>query len=214
MSKEWFYKFCRTLCYIFCRICFRIEFYGKDNIPPNGRPVILASNHASYFDPPCAGICIHDVVIFMARTTLYENKLFGLLIKALLTVPVKRGVFDKQAMKKIVLKLKEGAKVCLFPEGTRTLTGEVGQAKPGIGIIALQAEEVPIVSVYIDGSFKIRSRGAKMINLTKIRVYYDKPFLVKDVIKGKKLKSSEKARMIADEVTKRLKEMEVKYKTN
>jgi 1-acyl-sn-glycerol-3-phosphate acyltransferase len=81
---------------------------------------------------------------------------------------------DIGAMKAALGVLKEGGILCLFPEGTRTPDGRLQAVKGGIGFLIAKAA-VPVVPVYIAGSFRAFPRGARWMRPTKIMVYYGAP---------------------------------------
>ena len=85
--------------------------------------------------------------------------------------PLSRDRGDVGALKKAIQRLKEGACICLYPEGTRTTDGELQPAKGGIGFLIAKAG-VPVVPTYIDGNFRAYPRGAKWIRPARCRVYY------------------------------------------
>ena len=66
--------------------------------------------------------------------------------------------------------LKNGSLVCLFPEGTRSPNGEIQEPKGGIGFLIAKAK-VPVVPVYLDGTYKAYPKGAKWIKPSKIRYF-------------------------------------------
>jgi len=113
--------------------------------------LIFASNHASYLDPPSVGAAIEREIHFLAKRELFKNPLFAALISYYHAVPIRRGVMDWQGMAQIKEILKEGGAVILFPEGTRSKTGELGKARFGVGFLAQQTQAT-IIPVYIQGT--------------------------------------------------------------
>ena len=110
---RWF-RLARWLCKVFCHLFFRIDVYGKENVPDDGA-VMLISNHQSFLDPVFCGIPLKRPLYFLARDTLFNNRLFGWLISSVNTIPVRRGQADLSSMKKVISVLKEGNGFCLFP---------------------------------------------------------------------------------------------------
>jgi 1-acyl-sn-glycerol-3-phosphate acyltransferase len=204
MMQKICYAIVRRASYIFCKIMFRVEFIGRENLPQNG--VILAPNHTSYFDPVLVGAGLVRPVAYMARDTLFRNKLFGSIISLVYAFPIKRGRMDKVVLDKFIVLLKKGMALLVFPEGTRSLDGNLGRPKPGIGIIALSAE-VPVVPVYIDGGYKVWPKGAKIIKPVKVKVYYGKPMKFENIIKDDSIVFNDKARLIAGAIVEELDKM-------
>ena len=100
------------------RLLYRIEVKGLENLPRNG--VLLCPNHASDLDPVLIGIClpINYRLHFMAKEELFQNRLFGRILRALGAFPVNREGADIQAVKTAMKVIHEGENLLIFPEGT------------------------------------------------------------------------------------------------
>jgi 1-acyl-sn-glycerol-3-phosphate acyltransferase len=90
----------------------------------------------------------------MAKEELFRVPLLSQLIRALGAFPVRRGGGDRQAIKTAMQLLKEKRAVCIFPEGTRSKTGELGHFHLGAALIALKTRS-PIVPVAIVGPYRL-----------------------------------------------------------
>lgn len=161
-----------------CRIIFyppyRVRTFGKENIPANG-PVLMLSNHQSFLDPILCQIPLKRPLYCIARESLYtSNKLFGLLLLSVLTIPIKRGEADLSAMRKVMDKLKQGWGVCLYPEGERTYDGKISDIKPGFGLLSRRTG-AKIIPVVIDGAFECWPRQKKFPSIGKVVVDYGEP---------------------------------------
>lgn len=168
------YRLCQILCWLGMKLWNRFEIRGTENIPAEAG-CIIASNHASFLDPPAIGTSVRQrIVRFMARDTLYKKGFANWLMVKLATIPVARDKGDLGALKKSIAVLKEGWCVGIFPEGTRTSDGELQQAKGGVGFLIAKAG-VPVVPAYVHGTFNAYPRGAKWIRPSKIRVTYGPP---------------------------------------
>ncbi|MBN2088358.1 1-acyl-sn-glycerol-3-phosphate acyltransferase [candidate division KSB1 bacterium] len=150
-----FYRIAHFLVTFFFKIFFGFRVKGNDVIPEQGR-VILASNHISGWDPPALGIATKREVFFLAKKELFTIPVIGWLIKILNAVPIDRGVGDVRALKTFISILNREAAVILFPEGTRSKTGELGEAREGVGLIAMKTNS-DIIPVYISGTRKIKN---------------------------------------------------------
>jgi len=149
----------------------RIKVYGLQNIPQTGG-LIVASNHASYLDPPAVGACVSQKRMshFMARSTLFINPLMGAFLRRVGVIPLDRERGDLKAMRTAIQLLKNGAAVVLFPEGTRSLDGKLQPPKPGVGFLVAKGQS-PVVPVYVHGSYEAwskQSRGLKRKPITVI----------------------------------------------
>ncbi|MBI9021036.1 MAG: (d)CMP kinase, partial [Verrucomicrobia bacterium] len=146
----------------FFRVCLRlknqIKFYGLQNVPKTGG-VIIASNHASYIDPPAVGACTYRTRMthFMARDTLFKKGFMHWFLHKVGVIPLDRDKGDIKAMKTAIQLLRDGASVALFPEGTRSETGELQPPKPGIGFLVSKGM-APVVPVYVHGSYEAWSK--------------------------------------------------------
>ena len=151
-----FYKFVCAILKVFCAIAFDLKLEGGENIPEEGA-LILAPNHRSYYDPIMAGIICKRPIRFMAKSELFENKLFGALITKLGAFPLQRGRGDVAAIKAAFSILKEGNVLLMFPQGKRIKDGTRGKLKTGVAVIAHKMQ-VPVVPVCISGEFKFRHK--------------------------------------------------------
>lgn len=153
----------------------QIRAYGVQNVPKSGG-VIIASNHASYLDPPAVGACSRRMRMthFMARDTLFRNPLMGSFLRHVGVIPLdrERGG-DLKAMKTAIQLLKDGACVALFPEGTRSPDGNLQPAKPGVGFLVAKGE-APVVPVYVHGSYEAWSKHSDGFKRKPIHVIYGK----------------------------------------
>jgi 1-acyl-sn-glycerol-3-phosphate acyltransferase len=132
---------------------FRVRTDGIENVPTEGS-VILAVNHRSVLDPVFTAITCPRQIRFMAKSELFEKKLFGGLIKKLGAFPIQRGRGDVGAIKAAFSIFKENGAMLIFPEGGRVKNGQrKDKAKPGVAMMA-QRGNVPVIPVYIDGEYK------------------------------------------------------------
>jgi 1-acyl-sn-glycerol-3-phosphate acyltransferase len=163
-----FYRFSHTVVRAFFRLLFGFRAVESHRVPLEG-PLILASNHRSYLDPPLIGVSLEREVHFMAKAELFSFAPFGRLITALNAHPVRRGRKDAAAVERMTELLKAGNAVVIFPEGTRERTGRgLGRAKTGVARLAL-ASGAPIQIVYIRGS---RSKLRAIFRRPAIHVHF------------------------------------------
>ena len=167
----------RFFLFILSKLFFGYKVYGRPNMPKKGG-VIVAPNHASYLDPIFAGIGSYRLLNYIARETLFKNFFFGRILRAVSAFPIKRNFQDVGAMREALNRLKSGKPVLVFPEATRTHDGNLQPAKAGISLLAHLAG-VPVVPVYIKGSFEAWPKGAKRIKLTAVSVYFGEPMYFK-----------------------------------
>ncbi len=184
------YYFCCLLIRFVMLFVFRLKAVGRNNIPAKGG-AILAVNHRSNWDVVIAGLMCPRMLRFMAKAELFENKLFGGLIKRLGAFPVQRGRGDVGAIKSALNILSRNHVMLMFPEGHRMKNGKRAEhAKPGVSMIAAHAG-VPVIPVYIDGEYKW---------MHKITVIFGEPITYEEYA-GKKLTSDE-LQQLSDNVLK------------
>ncbi|MDK2799924.1 MAG: 1-acyl-sn-glycerol-3-phosphate acyltransferase [Clostridiales bacterium] len=177
-----FYNIVKFLIKIIAIILLKIEIKGIQNIPKEG-PCILCFNHISTLDPPVAGVFMPRQLTFMAKEELFHVPILGPAIKALGAFPVKRGAGDIAAIKNSLNILNKGKALVIFPEGTRSKTGEVKQAKPGIALIATKAQ-VPVIPIGISGKYKLFHK--LLINIGTpifLEEYYGKKLSIEELQK-------------------------------
>jgi 1-acyl-sn-glycerol-3-phosphate acyltransferase len=133
----------------------------------------VASNHQSYLDPPLIGNLYQDEMVYLARKTLF-NRFTRWVYTQWNAIPVDQDKPDMTSLKAIIRKLKEGHRVLVFPEGSRTLDGNLGEAAPGIGLIAVKSG-VPIQPVRISGAREALPRGSARIRFARITVSIGPP---------------------------------------
>lgn len=165
-----------VLCKTVAKVAFQYQAFGQENIIEDG-PAIMAANHQSYLDPPLVGITCRRELYFLARKTLFENEIFGPILSRVNALPVDLSGTDLTAVRTIINLLKQGHRTVIFPEGTRSLTGEIQQARPGIGMIIAKTL-APVVPMRVFGSFEAWPKGGK-IKLSPVTVVVGKPIRFK-----------------------------------
>ena len=151
-----FYKIFKLLCRFWFGTILRTRVIGVENIPKDGA-FILAANHVSNWDPPFLGTFMEREVCYMGKEELFKNPIMAAICRGLHVFPVKRGAADKTAIKTAVKILKDGKCFGIFPEGTRSKTGKLGKAEPGISLIAAMTK-APIIPAAIINTEKIFSK--------------------------------------------------------
>ncbi|MBP2240697.1 1-acyl-sn-glycerol-3-phosphate acyltransferase [Cytobacillus eiseniae] len=151
-----FYDFAKSVCYGVLKPIYRFEVLGTEDFPKEGG-VLLCSNHIHNFDPPVVGINAPRPVHFMAKEELFHVPVLGKLVPHLNAFPVKRGMSDREALRKGLSLLKDGHVLGLFPEGTRSKDGELKKGLAGAGFFALRTEAA-VVPCAIIGPYKAFKR--------------------------------------------------------
>jgi 1-acyl-sn-glycerol-3-phosphate acyltransferase len=145
-----YYWFFAHLSRLIARFCFRYRVVHPERMLQTG-PVILAANHQSYLDPPLAGIACKRAIYFLARKSLLHVPVLGWLLPKLNVIPVDQEGTDRSALKALIRILKQGDGTLVFPEGGRTLDGNLQPALPGIGLVIAKTL-APVVPMRIFGA--------------------------------------------------------------
>jgi 1-acyl-sn-glycerol-3-phosphate acyltransferase len=145
--------FIYPLLWLFFRLMNRARAIGVENIPKEGG-VMIAANHVSGVDTTLIPYFVAnpfklDPVLAVAKEELFTIPVIGFIVKSLGAFPVKRRARDLESMKRIVCHLRN-YKVMIFPEGTRSKTGELLTGRPAVGWIAQNARPVVIPALVIN----------------------------------------------------------------
>lgn len=190
-NSSWLYYIGRFIAKWLSILVYRCKSSGQENIP-NDSGVIIAPNHLSLFDPPLTGSFMKQDLYFMAKQELFEVPILGFLIKRTNAFPVKRGQQDMSAFRNAFSLLENKKALLMFPEGTRSKTGQLGKARAGVGMVACSCQ-VPIIPTKIVNT-------NKMNKFKQLEIKYGKPiYPPKDYTKEDYLKLSQK---VLDEIEK------------
>ena len=155
------------------RIFFRFRIVHRERRIESG-PAILAMNHQSYLDPPLAGLASGREVYFLARRTLLDVPVLGWLLPKLNVVPVDQEGTDRSALKALIRILNKGDATVVFPEGARTLDGNLQPALPGLGFVIAKTR-APVLPMRIFGAHEALPRGSGRLRLHRITIVIGEP---------------------------------------
>lgn len=164
------YKLALGLCVPVVRWWGRLRVEGLEHVPADG-PLIVASNHDSYWDPVVVGIAAIKLrqIRALSKSSLWKVKGLNLVLDGMRQIPVVRGTKDTDALERAMSELRGGACVGIFPEGTRSL-GRTLRARSGIGRMAKAVPEATIVCASVAGTTDItRARRPRL------RVVFSRP---------------------------------------
>ena len=150
----------------FVNFIFRIEILGEENIPKDG-PCMVCLNHISAWDPPVVVLSFKRRVRFMAKHELFKIPVVSWVLKAMDTIPLKRGASDIAAFKVALGALKNGEVLGIFPTGTRERIKKDAPVKSGAALFASKSG-APVVPVYIKADYK---------PFSKIKIVVGKPMV-------------------------------------
>ncbi len=195
LPKSWVtHNIMKNIAKVFLKLYFRLKGEGLENLPDG--PFILAPNHQSFFDGLFVAVFLKNKLMkqtyFYAKEKHVKNK-FLKLVAAKSNVIVMDLTDLKTSLQKMAEVLKRGKNIIIFPEGTRTQTGEIGDFKKTFAILSRELN-VPIVPVAISGAYDALPRGTHFPKpWTKINVKFLKPVFpenlsydsIKDIVQRK-----------------------------
>ena len=164
------YGILKPLAVFLMRAWFGLSVRGAEHVPSSG-PALIVSNHQSILDPPLIGGATRRRIYFLAKAELFRIPVFGWLIRALHARPVRREGSDPRALRTAALLLKEGKALLVFPEGTRSLDGRLGEGKPGVGMLAVTSG-APVVPAYVSGTLEALPKGAVWPRRSQVSVSF------------------------------------------
>jgi 1-acyl-sn-glycerol-3-phosphate acyltransferase len=154
-------------------VYFRWSVFNPERVPLTGG-VILASNHASFLDPPLVGSGLHRDINYLARESLFRFPGIGALLRSWNSVPVDRDGGGAAGLKTILERLLAGGAIILFPEGTRTKDGKLQPARSGIGLTVIKSDAV-VIPVRVFGTFEAYGKNHRFPRPKKVSVKYGEP---------------------------------------
>jgi 1-acyl-sn-glycerol-3-phosphate acyltransferase len=207
MFSDSLYLFCKLVVWLFLKVWARFEVENVEKLP-KGMGVILAPNHASYIDIPCIGVAASRRVYFIARDDLFNHWLLNGFMRVFATIPIARRQADLAALKAILGQLKKKRVVCLFPEGTRSPDGKISEAVGvGIGFLAIKGQ-VPVLPVYIAGSYKVLPKGSRGIRSHPVKIIFGDPIYPETI--AVEAPTKERYRLLTERVMQALKDLQEK----
>lgn len=145
---------------------FSFRWEGGRNVPSQG-PALLVANHESFLDPVAIGLAARRHICYLARKTLFGNPFFGAFLRSVNVVPVDQEGVAKEGLRTVLDLLQANQAVLVFPEGERTLTGEINPLRPGVHLL-IKRSQVPIVPVGIAGTFEAFPRNRVLPKLSPL----------------------------------------------
>ena len=142
------YLFIRIVAWPIVNISLMPKVYNKKNLKIKSKCIVVA-NHTTNWDPILVGHLIYTKnVRFMAKSELIENSMAKKFLLGMGIIPVSRGKNDLKAVKEAMKALKNDQVLGMFPEGKRSVTGELQPFEPGAALIALKTD-TPVLPIYI-----------------------------------------------------------------
>jgi 1-acyl-sn-glycerol-3-phosphate acyltransferase len=183
-----FYQFAKAVVSSVLKPLYRIEVIGEDHIPKEG-PVLICANHINNLDPPVVGITSPRPIHFMAKAELFKVPVLKGIVKNLNAFPVKRGMGDREALRKGLAILNDNQVLGIFPEGTRSKDGKLGKGLAGAGFFALRTKAA-VIPCAIIGPYK---------PFKKLKVVYGPPINM-ETLREKKASAEEATEVIMSHI--------------
>ena len=160
--KTLMYSATRFLTGLELSLMHRLRVLDAHHIPAEG-PGLIVCNHQSFLDIPIIANATPNRrhVCFVARASLAKSRFMALLMRQCGAVLIKRGAAERAALNEMIAHLKAGDLVCVFPEGTRSSDGTLGEFLPG-AVFAAKRARVPLIPAGIRGAYLAMPRSSKL----------------------------------------------------
>jgi len=187
------YRFFRFLLKVVSIVWFRWKVHHRERVPTEGA-VIIAANHVSYMDPIFICCALKRMVIGLARADAFEGPLGGRILRSWNVIPVDQAGTGR-GLKSFFTRLLGGDAVMMFPEGERSLTGQILAPQPGVGLIILKST-APVVPVRVFGAFEAYGRHHKLPRPFSVQIKFGEPLDFAD-LRAKAKNTRDKERLKA-----------------
>ncbi len=175
--------------WVWCSIQFVLRFVfvtwlryrarGIEKIPRSGGCLFLI-NHQSFLDPLLVGLPLNRPISFLARDSLFLVPIVGWLLKNAYVMRINRESASSTSIQSAVQRLKHGFLVGMFPEGTRSKDGSVGEFKRGF-LALVRRTQSPVFPVGIAGAHEVLPRNGWLLKPFKVAVVFGDPLSPDDI---------------------------------
>ncbi len=154
--------------------CFDVRVINREKLVEDG-PRIFVANHQSFLDPPVIGQIFDEEIHFLARKTLFDNPVLNAIFPKTHVLPIDQERPDPGSILRVLRTVKEGGRILIFPEGSRTPDGEMHDAMPGIGLILGRLAGVPVQPIRIEGAYDCLPIHSKRLRNVPMTVTFGDP---------------------------------------
>jgi len=169
-----FYGTANLLLRLAFRLLSHIEITGVENVPRQGRLIVIG-NHTSWMDPLLIGAFVPRPIVMMSKKENLSNPIARFVVLSYGVFPIDRGNVDRSALNRIDEVMAAEGALGMFPEGTRSRTGELRRAKAGTALVAVR-NNAPILPIAIAGAHKGLFGQLAHLHRPHFRMVIDKPF--------------------------------------
>lgn len=152
---------------------------GYQRLDDAGGGLVLA-NHQSFLDPLLIGLPLHRPISFLARDSLFRVPVIGWILRNTYVMSINRESASTASLRETIRRMQHGFLVGVFPEGTRTETGDVGPFKPGFVALVRRAK-LPVYPVGIAGGFQALGRKNWFLKPARVRVVVGEPITLEEL---------------------------------
>ncbi|MDD5655284.1 MAG: AMP-binding protein [Candidatus Omnitrophica bacterium] len=160
------------------KVIWNLKVSGAENIPRTGK-CVLCVNHSSYLDAfiveASMPASLRNGLFFVGFRAYFEQPLIRNIIKYIRVIPIDPGMYFVEAMRASAYVLNNDKMVCIFPEGQRSIDGNVQEFKKGVGILAKELN-IPLLPVLITGSHESWPRTKPLPRPYPVKITFGRPF--------------------------------------
>jgi 1-acyl-sn-glycerol-3-phosphate acyltransferase len=174
VRRNWVWFSLQMLAKVVFGLYFRLRMRGQEKLPAHGGALLLI-NHQSFLDPLVVGTPLTRPVSYVARDSLFRVPVVGWILRNTYVFPISREAASSSSIKEAVRRMHHGFLVGIFPEGTRSVDGTLGEMKPGF-MALVRRGDVPVLPVGVGGSGRAFPRNTWIVRPKTVRVVIGDPF--------------------------------------
>ncbi len=167
------YRLCHSMAKNLARAALNFRVIHPERLIENG-PALICSNHVSFFDPPLVSISFQKEIHFLARHTLYSKPIARWIFPRVNVTPIDQDRASMAGLKTAVRLLKDGHRVLIFPEGSRSPDGQLQPAAGGAGLVVAKSR-APVIPMRLFGAYEALPYGASTPRFTTVTAVVGQP---------------------------------------
>ncbi len=192
----------RAMFLVPLKVFFLLRIEGRERLPKEG-PYLICPNHSSFLDGLVVANSLPFKTIletyFLGFRHIFEHPTLKWANKLARLVAMDNNLYLNAALQTASFLLMQKKNVCIFPEGQRSIDGQINQFKKGTGVL-IKELNIPVVPVYIKGSHQALPRGAIFPRIHPIKIIFGNPVAKGELVKNTKSSDRDESQAIADAV--------------